>query len=616
MFRISTITPHTHRLWGALLVVLALASCTTTSHTAKNKNAAEDEAFRARAALSPSQQRDFDKVYLEAMCQKLKGNTDAAYEMLEYALELNPKASEVLYELANMQLQSVQQSNFMTRGDSIILERGKLMLRRAYDLEPSNPYFRSSLAEHYIRTGEYEQAVPLYELIAEEKPTEQNITILSRLYEVMQETDKAISTLTRLEQYQGYTEETAVEQYRIYMQAGQTELAEKAIQRLVDENPTELRYRVMLGDVFMDLDKKDAALEIYNDVLAKDPNNTMANQSMLGHYLESGQRKLFHETFSRLMVSSDISFDAKGSMLQSYAVQCVQEPEKLDRDLMFKHFCEALSTPQDNPSLAELCMAFMEVAEINENASPLPYETVIAFDPTNIMAIYKLAQYYVSTAEYDKLAQLCNKAKESNPDDIILAYYEGASLIQLGQYDSAIAAFERGISAINDDTDTEMASELYAALGDLNYERRQLDKAFKAYDSSLLYNGKNVSCLNNYAYFLCLEGRDLEKALTMSQKAISLNEDDPTLLDTYAWALYCNKQYTQARIYIDKTIESLSQAELQDASSASLYDHAGDIYFRIGERQKAVEFWTLAYKISDDAELKTRINVKIKNKRI
>lgn len=616
MFRISTTTTHTQRLWGTLLVIFTLASCTTSSPTAKNKSAAEDEAFKARAELSTSQQRDFDKVYLEAMCQKLKGNTDAAYEMLEYALELNPKASEVLYELANMQLESVPQSNFRTRGDSIILERGRLMLRRAYELEPSNPYFRSSLAEHYIHTGEYEQAVPLYELMAEEKPTEQNITILSRLYEVMQETDKAISTLARLEQYQGYTEENAVEQYRIYMQAGQTELAEKAIQRLVDENPSELRYRVMLGDVFMNLDKKSEALEIYNDVLAKDPNNTMANQSMLGHYLESGQRKLFHETFSRLMLSPEISFEDKGAMLQSYAVQCVQEPEKLDRDLMFGHFCEALSTPQENPSIAELSMAFMEVAEINENASPLPYETIIAFDPSNIMATYKLVQYYISKNEYEKLAQLCDKAKESNPDDIVIAYYEGAALLQLEQYDSAIAAYERGTSAINEDTDNEMASELYAALGDLYHERHEVDKAFKAYDSSLIYNETNVSCLNNYAYFLCLEGRNLEKALTMSQKALMKDSEDPTLLDTYAWALYCNKQYTQAKIYIDKTIENLSQAELQDASSASLYDHAGDIYFKIGERQKAIEFWTLAYNISDDAELKKKLNVKIKNKRI
>lgn len=605
---------HIFCLWSTLLTLTLMASCTASAPT--EKNTTTDDTFRARAALTPIQQRNFDKAYLEGICQKLKGNTDAASELFEYALEINPDASEVLYELANMQLAAVPQTNFLSHTDSIVMQRGQLMLRRAYELEPSNPYFRNTLAEYYIRNSEYDKAVPLYELMADEKPTEQNITILSRLYEVMQETDKAISTLARLEQYQGFTEETAVEQFRIYMQAGQTDLATKAIERLVDENPTELRYRVMLGDVYMDIDRKDEAIEIYRAVLADDPHFAMAHQGLLNHYLESGQRKLFHKEFSGLMLSPDVSFDDKRSLLQNYAVQCVREPERIDRDSVFNHFCEALSTPQEDGSLAELCVAFMEVAEINETLSTLPYETLIAFDTTNLMAIYKLIQSYLATADFEKLASLCRQASEDNPDDIILAFYEGASLAQLDLFDEAIAAYERGTGIITDDTDREMASDLYASLADLYHERRELTKAFQAYDSSLLYNADNTSCLNNYAYFLCLEGRDLERALSMSKRTIDAEPDNPTFLDTYAWALYCNKQYPQALIYIDQTISNLPPAELDAPSAASLYDHAGDIYFRNGQRQQAIDFWTRARNIAQDADLVKQLNEKIKNKRI
>lgn len=584
-------------------------------HTPTKEAGLTDEGLRARAALSTEQQRNFDKVYLEAVCQKLKGNADAAYELLEYALEINPKASEVLYELGNMQLSSIPQTNFQAPADSIMQQRGEDMLLRTHELEPSNPYFRNSLAEYYIRTGNYEQAAPLYELMAEEKPTEQNITILSRLYEVMQKSDKAIDTLTRLEQYQGYTEETAVEKYRIYLQDNKPELATKAIARLVEENPTELRYRVMLGDVYMQFDREQEALELYNAVLAEDPNFAMAHQSMLTHYLETGQKKLFHKVFSELMLSPELSFEDKRAMLQTYAVQCVQEPERIDRDSLFSHFCDALSTPQEDGSLAELCVAFMEVAEIGENASTLPLETLIAFDPTNLMATYKLVQRYISKKKYKELVQLCQTSAQHNPDDIILAYYEGASLVQLNRFDEAITAYERGRNAITEDTDSDIASDLCASLGDLYHERHDVEKAFKAYDSSLIYNAENISCLNNYAYFLCLEGRNLDKALSMSKKTVEEEPDNPTFLDTYAWALYCNKQYTQAKIYIDQTLDNLPPEELNSASSAGLYDHAGDIYFRCGERQKAQEYWTLARELSDDTELTKKLNVKIKNKR-
>lgn len=603
-------------LWSTLLVVLALTSCTTSSSTAKKEAKPTDATFQARAALTVEQQRNFDKVYLEAICQKLKGNTDSAYELLEYALEINPKASEVLYELANMQLASIPQTNFLTQNDSIMKLRGEHMLKRAYELEPSNPYFRNTLAEHYIRSGSYDKAAPLYELMAEEKPTEQNITILSRLYEGMLESDKAISALERLEQYQGYTEETAVEKYSIYLQDGKYDLATKAIERLVEEDPAELRYRVMLGDVFMQFDRDEEALQLYNAVLEADPNYSMAHQSMLRHYLNSGQRKQFHQSFSKLMLTPDMSFMEKRALLQSYAVQCVQEPELIDRDSIFSHFCEALSTPQEDGSIAELCLAFMEVAEINEDASTLPFETAIAFDPTNLMATYKLVQNYVSQGDFAKLAQLCQTSAQHNPDDIILAYYEGAALIHLDRLDEAIKAYERGANAINEETDADIASDLYASLGDVYHERRLIEKAFKAYDSSLIYNAENIGCLNNYAYFLCLEGGNLDKALSMSKKTVEAEPNNSTYLDTYAWALYCKKQYTQAKIYIDKTFENLSEEELNAASSASLYDHAGDIYFRCGEQKKACDFWTRARELTRDNDLVKKLNVKIKNRKI
>lgn len=615
MFRISTSHSFICRLWSTLLVLIALVSCTTPNNSTPKEAFANDESIRARKALPPLQQRNFDKVYLEAVCQKLKGNTDAAYELFEHALEINPKAAEVLYELANMQLSYAPQTNFKTHNDSIIQQRGEQMLLRAYELEPSNPYFRNSLAELYIHTGNYEQAAPLYELMVEEKPTEQNITILSRLYEVMQETDKAISTLGRLEQFQGYTEESAVEQYRIYLQDNKPELATKAIERLVEESPTELRYQVMLGDVYMQFDRKQEALDLYNAVLAIDPNFAMAHQSMLSHDLESNQKKKFHQEFSALMLSPSVSFEDKRALLQAYAVQCVQEPERIDRDSIFSHFCKALSTPQEDGSLAELCVAFMEVAEISEKASTLPYETLIAFDPTNLMATYKLIQNYVSQDDYAKLVDLCRTSSQSNPDDIILTYYEGAALTQLGRLDEAIAAYERGTSNITDETDHEVASDLYASLGDLYHEQKLTSKAFQAYESSLQHNPENTGCLNNYAYFLCLEGSNLDKALNMSKKTIEANPDNPTFLDTYAWALYCNNQYTQAKIYIDQTIANIPEAEVHDASSASIFDHAGDIYFRNGERQKALEFWTQARELSDDTELTKQLNKKIKNKK-
>ena len=74
---------------------------------------------------------------------------------------------------------------------------------------------------------------------------------------------------------------------------------------------------------------------------------------------------------------------------------------------------------------------------------------------------------------------------------------------------------------------------------------RCMRKCYDAYDRSLALRYDNALVLNNYAYFLSLEGRDLERALAMAGRAIVLEENNPTYLDTYSWAV----SYTHLDVY-------------------------------------------------------------------
>ena len=108
--------------------------------------------FRARALLTVEQRRTFDKFYLEALRQKLKGNEDAAFELLNHALTINPNASEALYEQSQLllQLDLPQDSDLVVKGDAMLL--------KAYQLEPENPFIRKSLALRWIAQKKYARA--------------------------------------------------------------------------------------------------------------------------------------------------------------------------------------------------------------------------------------------------------------------------------------------------------------------------------------------------------------------------------------------------------------------------------------------------------------------------
>ena len=149
-------------------------------------------------------------------------------------------------------------------------------------------------------------------------------------------------------------------------------------------------------------------------------------------------------------------------------------------------------------------------------------------------------------------------------------------------------------------------------LGDCYHSEGQTAQCYAAYDKALEHNPDNIVVLNNYAYFLALSSADLKRAETMSRKAIEAEPNNGTYLDTYAWVLYCMGQYTQARIYIEQTLRSMTDEEREAASAASLYDHAGDIYLKCGNREQAVEHWKKAAELTQDGELLKALTKKLR----
>ena len=122
-----------------------------------------------------------------------------------------------------------------------------------------------------------------------------------------------------------------------------------------------------------------------------------------------------------------------------------------------------------------------------------------------------------------------------------------------------------------------------------------MKQCYKAYDHSLRYDPDNAMVLNNYAYFLSLEGRELEKALTMSSRAIALTDNNPTYLDTHAWVLFKLGRTDEARKILQKAVA------LDGQKSPELMVHYGDILHLLGEQFMAEIYWRRALEKGYDA---------------
>ncbi|MCQ2245835.1 MAG: hypothetical protein MJZ69_03480 [Bacteroidaceae bacterium] len=88
------------------------------------------------------------------------------------------------------------------------------------------------------------------------------------------------------------------------------------------------------------------------------------------------------------------------------------------------------------------------------------------------------------------------------------------------------------------------------------------EKAYTMIDDDIALEDKKA-LLNNYAWFLSTNNIQTSKALELCEKAILIAPDDPSLLDTYAYALYLAKRYDEASVYIDEAI-SLSKGDVSE----------------------------------------------------
>ena len=165
-------------------------------------------------------------------------------------------------------------------------------------------------------------------------------------------------------------------------------------------------------------------------------------------------------------------------------------------------------------------------------------------------------------------------------------YFVGIALVQKKEYQKALNYLKNATSL--ESQDKQLLSLGYSALGDDYHEMKDFKGSDDAYDKSLIYNRDNVYTLNNYAYYLSVRGEQLDKAGEMSKHANELQPNTASFEDTYAWILFKQKKYAEAKVWINKAIAD------DKTKSATQVEHAGDILFELGDIDGAVSNWKKA----------------------
>jgi tetratricopeptide (TPR) repeat protein len=544
-------------------------------------------------AQTPEEQdRKYDYYFHEATRLRIQKKYDASHDMLMHCLAIRPHSSSALYELAQYYIVLKQ------------TERGTATMAEAVKYDPDNYWYGQGLANLYIQQNKLDEAAALLEDMATRFPNKIDLTYsLLQVYNRQANFEKSIEILDKLEVRFGKNEQISMQKYAIYDQLGETNKAMAELKSLADEFPTDYRYQVILGDAYLQKEQYQQAYDIYQQVLKAEPDNAMAMYSLAAYYEQTGQTEKYDQQLNSVLLNRKVDADTKSDVMRRLIIR--NENSHKDSTIVINIFNRIMEQEPDDAQLPMLYAQYLYTKNMQEEAIPV-LKQALQIEPTNTAARMTLLGEAVKKNDYEWVIDICQTGTEANPDMLEFYYYLAIGYNQTQRADSVISVCQRALFHVTDDSDSNVVSDFYAILGDAYHTKKMMPETYEAYEKALEYNSSNIMALNNYAYYLSLERRDLDKAEEMSYKTVKAEPNNATYLDTYAWILFEKANYEQAKIYIDQALQN------DDSLSAEVLEHCGDIYYHTGDTDKAVEFWQ---KAKDNGSTSTTINQKIRQKK-
>ncbi len=459
-------------------------------------------------------------------------------------------------------------------------------LREAVRLDPTNYWYRDRLARLYTSTGQPELAIDIYESLMKEFPKKTDIYYtLAQLYMQNGKVDEVLRTLDEIETVTGKDEMVALTKYDVLMRQQKPDEA-YALLESYNEDLTSPRILVAMGDHCVSQFKDTLALKYYGEALTYEPGLPQALLGMSEIYRYRGDFPNYFATVTEFIRGEASPLEMKTRYVQTlfqHADPQFARRFKPSLDLLVDTYRD--QAPRDSSVLQTVGSYYYNTGE-GAKAVEVLKECCEQY-PESIGSRGMYVQLLTLLERWEEAGPAAEQAFADFPKEPGFLEMKTYSDYNLKDYEGLVRDCERIIGATSP-RDTAIRLRAYSGIGDAWHELGDSQKTFEAYEKALKIDPHYLPVLNNYAYFLCLEGRKLKKAAAMSKVTIEAEPDNATYLDTYGWILYLQGKAAEAKPYF-------KHAMLYGGKdSAAVLDHYAEVLYKLKEYDTARVYWNLA----------------------
>jgi tetratricopeptide (TPR) repeat protein len=540
---------------------------------------------------------DVEREYylIDAVRKYYQGDILAAHRFLLKSISIDPNCSACYYLLSNVLLKEGYVKEALTAG------------KMAFFLDSANFWYGKHLAQVSDIAGDANLAMKTYKYLANFKNSDEDIFYsLGMLYYRQKQFDEALMLYDSLQKKSGFNEKILFAKQQIYYATNNNSAALVEALRYFESNTENPQANLLLAEVFGRSGNDSLAFQYLERSHELDETYAAPLFALAEIYQKKYEYDKFFDIIHKIAINKSVPLSDK----IEYFIPVLQFWQQIHyRDAIEKMFSLLAENYADDWAFKQFYSSFLVQTERQAQAMNI-IESELQQNKQNSSAWkMKIALLYYNK-DLENILSVIDTAIVYSHEKHDFLLQKASTLYELKRYAEAITLIE---TALTTSRNMQNRKEILAFLGDLYHAVGNKRAAYKSYEKVLEIDTANLGVLNNYAYYLSEDNKNLERALEMSKKTINAEPENATFLDTYAWILHKLGRNNEAQPIFRKAMT------LGGRESAVILDHYGDVLFELKEYNTAILYWedSLSKKDAVNAD-KIRVKIekckKIKNR--
>ena len=533
----------------------------------------------------------FDIHFFNAIKAKSLGDNEQALKHFDKCIKIDQKNPISFYESAII---NSENGNY-----EIAIEQIKIALK----LDPQNRWYLLLYANTLFSKQDFYNSATQYKKLLTLEPENQEIYFkLSDAYIYANDFKKAITVYNEIEKKRGFDKTLSIQKNRLYRQLNDIKGAITELKNVLNVFPDDVEVMEILCELYFLNDEKEKAFELFKRLSIIRPQNGRIHLTLADYYRENGEYEESYNELKLAFKSTELDIDTKIRILISY-YQLIPN----DKEIRNQAFELANILIETHPKNLKSRAVFADILYIDNEYQKAKeqYLIILEQDKSKNEIWNQVLFIQAEQNDFEGMLKTSYEALEFFPAEPLLYYFNGISNKWFKNYDSAIKSLELGSEFIVENQ--KLTIEFYSNLADLYHSKEEYNLSDEYFEKVLDIDSNNVLVLNNYAYYLSLRRKKLEKAKEMSFTCNELERDNGTYQDTYAWVLYQLKEYVEAEKWLLKALSNGGN------TSAVVVEHYGDILYKLDKKSEALKAWKQAKELGTASKF---LNQKIEDRKL